>query len=175
MHFDDEHPTRSMAKRLVLRIAGCGMLTWFIASRFPLTTVVAVVVPLWGVALARPLVECAAWLLETLRRAGIGELEGRYHEFQGLPLCIRIRDRQLWVEASGLLAVLEIRTEQLTRRRFADAECMRFRDSRQQEFSLLGIRRLVSISRALDRHKFLLWLEREVVFPHDEKRKRDLV
>ncbi|MEO8079949.1 MAG: hypothetical protein ABI641_05425 [Caldimonas sp.] len=93
-------------RTIAIRLALCLSISWLVwrtsgPSSLPLT------LALYGVALARPLIDLASAIRHEMRRATWHELEGRHFVFKGRPVrVVEGDDRQRWVRLADVRAVV---------------------------------------------------------------------
>ena len=157
---------------IAVRVALCSLVAWG-AWRLFGTAGLVYAAPLFGVALARPLVDLASELRHEMRRAQWREQEGRHYVFRGVPVSvIEDSDKQRWVRLADARAIVGF-----------TASDGALRITYPNGFRLLGRPPQAHLSdEALFVHlgkerspkalKFLHWVEREIVFPARRERER---
>jgi len=96
----------SAVPRIVLRVALCAALSWCVWRIGGLVPMVATA-PLWGVALAKPLIDLASEVRHRMRRHVWKPLEGRHFVFRGMPLqVLEDADHRRWVRAADVRRIV---------------------------------------------------------------------
>ena len=92
--------------RIVLRLALCAALSWCVWRLLGLAPMVATA-PLWGIALAKPLVDLISEARHGMRRHVWKPLEGRHFVFRGMPLqVLEDADHRRWVRAADVRRIV---------------------------------------------------------------------
>jgi hypothetical protein len=160
------------AVNLALRLLACSAVTLL---AYPVLGVKAVVVcsPLFGLALAGPLLSGLGQLPHWARRLAYRGFHGRYFEFRGRQVVVH-EDLagHRWVELNAVRALapqlpVDLRLQRLYPRAFEPAAAQQPACLRAEEL-LLELRSCADPT-AL---RFKLWLEREVAFPARTRRRR---
>jgi len=157
--------------RLALSSAGCALFTWigWKLGRLPWALVAFVFsTPLFGVAVARPLVELAHEGLSWLWRQPLDAWSGRYYEFNGVHVRVLEDAGRLWFCADDVVMACELRVVAAALpglRRVEGLSCL----------SLEAFEALHGTHPDHELGRFLLWARREVVTPWERKRSGALV
>ena len=97
---------QSAAARIVLRLVLCTALAWGAWRIGGLVTMVCTA-PLFGLALARPLLDLASDLRHQMRARVWKPLEGRHFVFRGIPVqVLEDADHRRWVRAADVRAIV---------------------------------------------------------------------
>lgn len=155
---------------MILRVLLCAAITGAAFWKLGGTTWV-LTLPLWGLALARPLVEAAFQLPALSRRLATLGWEGRYTEFDGLRVRTYVVGRELRVAAADVDAVLGWRDTPIGQR----AQSLRIDGRFLGAPATYPVRILISLlenERSPTARRFRHWLEREVAFPHQARQQR---
>jgi hypothetical protein len=129
--------------------------------------------PLFGVLLARPLLELVAELRHSARQLAYSELEGRHFEHRGFSLSIVEDERHhRWVRVSDVRKVIStFPREAVLRQQFPEG----LRDDAAARGPMIHADALLAyLARSTEPGsvRFRNWLEREVVFPAARIRQR---
>ena len=97
--------TRIVAS-IALRLAVCVSLAWAAWHWFGLTTMVTTL-PLFGILLARPLLELAGALRDGMKQVQLAAVEGRHYAFRGRGVqVLDDADRRRWVRLADVRAIV---------------------------------------------------------------------
>jgi hypothetical protein len=168
---DHEGSIRALVIGLTVRIlAGCAV-TWFLYQmQGPFGLLFAA--PVWGMLLARPILELIPAFTRGLRRSAYTDWEGEVHTFETHSLRVRSIGGYAWVVDVDLLAIVGEKASD-TRRRRADAALHApIPDSRLWGLSEAGAVKLLASSRHPEANKVRLFLERQVFLPARKRRER---
>jgi len=157
---------------LALRVALCiavSWLAWWSAGATGFVTSLA----LWGLALARPLLDLAAELRHTLRHAVWHELEGRFHAYRGTPVqVLEDDDGGCWLRVADVRRIVGFTASDGA---LALSYPQGWRSAGRPPEPHLSTEALLrhlgkeSSSEAL---KFRHWVEREIDYPAQRRRER---
>ncbi|MGZ8260588.1 MAG: hypothetical protein ACXWUL_08565 [Caldimonas sp.] len=90
---------------IAARIAACTLLSW-LAWRWLGLTALVTTLPLFGVALARPLLELASELGHQMRRGHWRDVEGRHYAYRGRPVrVVEDGEHRRWVRLADIRAI----------------------------------------------------------------------
>jgi hypothetical protein len=93
-------------RTILVRLALCVLLTWLV-WHFLGTVGLVMTAPMYGVALARPLLDLASAIRHEMRRAQWREVEGRHFAFKGRTVhVLEDADHQRWVRIADVRAVV---------------------------------------------------------------------
>ena len=162
---------RALLLRIAFRFVLCALPTWGV-WRFlqwagqPPAIALALCAPLFGVALARPVMDTVAWLHRTSRELALADVQGRYYNHHGKIIdVVEDAEDQRWLLASDARKVVtglprdEVLLRQYPDRAGAVADAIGFRVRADALLEYLGK------SRDPASLRFKVWLEREVVCP----------
>ena len=157
---------------IMIRLGLCALLSWAVWRWLGLAAMVPTL-PLFGILLARPLLDLASALRHEVKRAQLVEVEGRHYAFRGRRVqVIEDADRRRWVRLADVRAIagftasdgaLAITYPDGVRRLGRPAE------AHVAEEALLA--HLLK-ERAPEAARLRVWVEREIVFPARRERKR---
>ena len=91
---------------IAVRLAACTLLAWLVWRSFGLTSMVTML-PLFGIALARPLLDLASAIKHQMHRAHWRDVEGRHYAYRGRPVRVVEDDqRRRWVRLADIRAIV---------------------------------------------------------------------
>jgi len=128
--------------------------------------------PVWGLLLAKPILELIPAVTSALRRSAYGDWEGEVHTFETHPLRVRDVGGYVWIVDGDLLAVLGEKPSDTQRRRADAAFHAPIPDTSLWGWSEPGAIKLLAASRHPDANKLRLFLERQVFLPARKRRER---
>ncbi|MEO8310823.1 MAG: hypothetical protein ABI520_06590 [Caldimonas sp.] len=157
---------------IALRLAVCALVSWVVWRWFGLTAMVPTL-PLFGILLARPLLELAGALRDGMKEVQLAAVEGRHYAFRGHRVqVLEDPDRRRWVRLADVRAIVGFTASD-------GALAITYRD---------GVRRLgkpaephvseeallthLLKERAPEAARLRVWVEREIVFPARRERAR---
>lgn len=157
---------------IALRLGVCGLVAWAAWRWLGLTTMVTTL-PLFGILLARPLLELAGALRDGMKQVQLAAVEGRHYAFRGRHVqVLEDADRRRWVRLADVRAIVGFTASD-------GALAITYRD---------GVRRLgrpaephiseeallahLLKERAPEAARLRVWVEREIVFPARRERER---
>lgn len=164
---------RAMLIELAARIGLGSLVTWFLYHRSGAVGLVFAA-PLWGVLLAKPILEFVPALVRGAKRAAWGGRDSDAVAFGIHRLRVRYVAGYPWVVDEDLLAVVGETSSDAVRRRADPAKCAQLPDSVLWGFSERGAVDHLSSSRHPDANKLRLLLERQVFLPARSKREREM-
>jgi hypothetical protein len=127
-------------------------------------------IPLYGTALAKPLVELFEEGLTWLSRQPLRQWEGRYYEFNGIQIRVYEDDEKLWFVAKDVLAATHVSAIPGS---FIATHSQGFRvlaGTRLTCLDLDTVEKVLARSREHEPGRFILWARREVETPWERKR-----
>ena len=159
---------RSIALRLVL----CGGATWGV-WRLGFGGGTVFMAGLFGVALARPLLELASEVRHQMRRANWRELEGRHYVFRGVPIKVtEDADRQRWVRLADVRKAIGFTAGDAALQVAYPAGFQRIGRGAQAHLGDEALLAHLAKERSPEAIRLRLWVEREIVFPARRERER---
>jgi hypothetical protein len=151
--------------KIALRLAGCAAVTWLAWGTFGLFSVVFMA-PLFGVALARPILDLAEESAQATRRAAWRGLHGRHFQYKGFRVevtqdeddrrCLRLADVRKIV--SGLPADAVLRS-------VLPGALSNAADANAVSIEAGALLRYLQKATDPGSLRFKLWLEREEINP----------
>ncbi|MCE2988940.1 MAG: hypothetical protein LW838_02180 [Nitrosomonadaceae bacterium] len=126
-------------------------------------------IPLWGVILAKPILEFVGSYFDWAKREPYAKWQGRYYEFYGTHVRAEEDDEQIWFMERDLLKMLGRKPEKTNKLSYGEGN---YREIRPGVLLLSesAVVALASRSHHPDAGKLRFWLEREVIAPHRKRR-----
>jgi hypothetical protein len=91
---------------IVVRLAGCTLISWLVWRKFGLAGMMPTL-PLFGIALARPLLDFASAVGQWMRRAHWRDVNGRHYAYRGRPVRVVEDDEHgRWVRLADVRAIV---------------------------------------------------------------------
>jgi len=148
---------------LALRILICAAVTW---TGVVLTGLIGFVLtaPIWGVLLAKPILEFFPAFERLVHRQAFQEWEGKYYKYGRTHLRVYFNGDDAWFIAKDVLSVLDKTPESWRDARFTAEEYGVIPGRSEMGFSPAGVVKLTQLSGHPEAPKFRLWFERAVVF-----------
>ncbi len=124
--------------------------------------------PLWGVILAKPILEFFGGYFDWAKREPYAKWQGRYYEFYGTHVRAEEDDEQIWFMERDLLKILGRKPEKTNKLSYGEGN---YREMRPGVLLLSESAAVALAGRSHhpDAGKLKFWLEREVIAP---RRKR---
>ena len=126
--------------------------------------------PLWGVLLAKPILEMVKSYMDFAEQQPYIPWQGRYYAFQGKQIRIFEEDGVLWFVDRDVLRVLDKEPTSAMRIAYGEVDYKPIAEAGTMAFSERVVARVVSLIRHAEAGKFKFWIEREVIAPHHKKR-----
>ena len=157
---------------IAVRGAGCALLFWWIWRTFGLATAMPVAA-LFGIALARPLIEFAEAVARLMHHAHWRDVEGRHYAYRGREVAVvEDDDRHRWLRLADVRAIVGFTATD-------GALAVSYPDAVQQlgrppatyvrDDALLGH---LAKERSAEAARLRSWVEREIAFPARRERER---
>lgn len=161
-----------VTQTILIRLALCALVTWAV---WRLGSAIAAIgtIALYGIALARPLVDLASELRHQVRRAHWHDREGRHYVFRGVPLSVHEdAEHRRWIRLADVRAVVGYTASdaalELT---YPNGWRLLGRPSEPHLSDDALITHLTK-ERSPTTAKFRHWAEREIGFPARRRRER---
>ncbi len=148
---------------LVLRLAVCVGVAWTGVMLMGLIGL-AITAPIWGVMLAKPILEFFPALHGAIHRQALQEWEGKYYKYGRTHLRVYFDGDDVWFVAKDILSVLDKMPGSWRDARFTPEEYGVIPGRTENGFSPAGVMKLTLLSGHPEAPKFRLWFERAVVF-----------
>jgi len=157
---------------IALRLAVCIGISWAVWRGFGLTTMVPTLA-LFGILLARPLLDLAGALRDGMKQVQLAPVEGRHYAFRGRPVAVvDDADRRRWVRLADVRAIVGFTaTDGALAIAYPDGVRRLGRPAEphvSEEALLAHLRK----ERAPEAARLRVWVEREIVFPARRERER---
>jgi hypothetical protein len=151
--------------RILVRLVLCAVASYFMWRRWG-PTGLAISAPLFGVALARPIIDLVAEFSVMAKRAALGDLEGRNFEFRGQRLDVAEHDDgHRWISVRDLRKVLHAFPRDAVLRAQFPAEVRHDPALRGERIRADAVLTHLRKATETDAIKFRNWIERDVIFP----------
>jgi hypothetical protein len=122
--------------------------------------------------LGRPVLEGFLWLVERLRRRAYADVEGRYYQFSGNPIdIVEEADGARWLALAQVRRTVDGLPPFASLQRL-DAGGVRRGDDGRERIEARTLVQVLAKAQALPTRRFVVWLEREVIFPAQRKARR---
>jgi hypothetical protein len=157
----------SFAIRLSLAFAISGGIYWLTKSH----VMMVLSLPVWGVLLAKPIVETLETYFDFARKQPWRKWQGHYYEFQGHQIRIYEMDGALWFCDTDIFNALGLKLDPSLQRVYSATEYTVLEGTKLKAFSEATVLRVISHIRHAEVGKLKFWLEREVIRPHYNKKK----
>jgi len=156
---------------VTFRVAFCSACTWFVYWKMDGLISVVLLSPLWGVLLAKPILEGLGTYFGWVKKQPYIPWQGRYYEFEGTHVRVyEDDDGRLWFCDKDVLKVLGQKPSNAHHVAYGEADYRVVEGAGVKAFSEAAVLRVVSRVRHPSTGKFKFWLEREVLAPHHRKR-----
>ena len=157
---------------IVVRLAGCTLLAWLVWRSFGLTSMVTML-PLFGIALARPLIDLASAIRHLMHRAHWRDVEGRHYAYRGRPVrVVEDDEHRRWVRLADIRAIVGFTaSDGALAVSYPDAVLAIGRPPvpHVRDEALLAH---LAKERSPEALRLRRWVEREIVFPARRERER---
>jgi hypothetical protein len=161
-----------VAATIVVRLAACTLLSWLVWRSFGVAAMVPTLA-LFGIALARPLLDLASALRHAMNRAHWRDVEGRHYAYRGRPVRVVEDDAHgRWIRLADVRAIVGFTaTDGALAITYPESVA---RIGRPPEPHLRDEALLAHLDKERSPEALRLrhWLEREVVFPARRERER---
>jgi hypothetical protein len=157
---------------ILVRGGGCALLFWWIWRTFGLASAMPVV-GLFGIALARPLIDLAEALGWQMRRAHWRDVEGRHYAYRGRTVAVVEDDEHRhWLRLADVRAIVGFTASDGSLAvSYPERVCELGRPATPHVRDDALIAHLAK-ERSPEAARLRLWVEREVAFPAKRKRER---
>jgi hypothetical protein len=151
--------------RILVRLALCALASYFAWRRWG-PSGLAISAPIFGVALARPVIDLVAELSVTARQVALGDLEGRNFEFRGHRLNVAEHDDgHRWISVRDVRKVLPSFPRDAVLRSQFPADMQHDEALKGERIRADALLTHLRKATETDAIKFRNWLERDVIFP----------
>jgi hypothetical protein len=150
---------------LALRLAVCVSVSWAIWHWFGLSTMVPVL-PLFGILLARPLIELAGALRDGMKQVQLAAVEGRHYAFRGRSVqVLEDADKRRWVRLADVRAIVGFTASDGALAISYPHGVRRLGRPAEAHVSAEALLAHLRKEQAPEAARLSLWVEREIVFP----------
>ena len=157
---------------VVLRLLACSAFTWLVWRWIGVASLV-VCAPLFGVALARPVLELAEHTTLLAKRLGYRKINGRHFEHHGRSLDIVDDDEGYrWVSTADVRKVVSGLPGDAVLERLFPGDVRRDPAAGVPRLKAEALHACLDKATEAGTLKFRLWLQREVILPADLRRQR---
>ena len=151
--------------RIAFRLLLCCVATYALWLRLG-TTGFAISAPIFGAALARPIIDLVAEFTAQARHAALADLAGRNYEFRGARLDIaEYDDGYRWISLRDVRKVLPAMPRDAVLRSRFPADLLHDEDLKGERIRAEALLDYLRKSMESDAIRFRNWLEKDVVFP----------
>jgi hypothetical protein len=128
--------------------------------------------PIFGLLLARPLIDILASSSRAAKDYVYGELQGRFFAFRDIAIDILVDDGDRWIKLSDVRKViLGLPSDAFFAQQYPEG-CPLPHNNSDLRIEARSLLHYLQRCTTQDSNKFKLWLQRQVVFPADQIRAR---
>jgi hypothetical protein len=158
--------------RVAIRLLLCAAVSWVVWRYFGLAVAVASA-PLYGIALARPLIDLASDLRHATRAAVWRPLEGRHFAYRGTPVqVLEDEDHRRWVRAADVRSIVGHTATNGALALTYPSGWRTMGKPAEPHFSDEALIAHLTKESAPEALRFRHWAEREIAFPAQRLRER---
>ena len=158
--------------RIAIRLLLCAAMSWVVWRYFGLAVAVATA-PLYGIALARPMIDLASDLRHATRAAVWRPLEGRHFVYRGTPVqVLEDDDHRRWVRAADVRAIVGHTATHGALALTYPSGWRTMGKPAEPHFSDEALIAHLTKESAPEALRFRHWAEREIAFPAQRLRER---
>ena len=158
--------------RIAIRVLLCAAVSWVVWRYFGVAVAVASA-PLYGIALARPLIDLASDLRHATRAAVWRPLEGRHFVYRGTPVqVLEDDDHRRWVRAADVRAIVGHTASHGAISLTYPSGWRTMGKPAEPHFSDEALIAHLMKASAPEALRFRHWAEREIAFPAQRLRER---
>ena len=157
---------------IAVRLAACTLLSWLVWRSFGAVSMVTTL-PLFGIALARPLLDLASALRHAMNRAHWRDVEGRHYAYRGRPVRVVEDDAHgRWVRLADVRAIVGFTASDGALAIAYPEDVTRL--GRPPEPHLRDVALLAHLEKERSPEALRLrhWVEREIAYPARRERER---
>jgi hypothetical protein len=157
---------------IALRLGACLLVSWTVWRWLGAATMAATL-PLFGILLARPLIELASALRHGMKRAQLAPVEGRHYAFRGRRVdVVEDADRRRWVRLADVRAIVGFTASDGALAISYPDGVRRLGRPAQAHVSEEALLAHLLKERSPEAARLRVWIEREIVFPARRERER---
>jgi hypothetical protein len=161
-----------VAASILLRLAGCVLFAWAVADWLGKVAMITIL-PIFGIALARPLIDLASEIGAAMRRAYWRDVEGSHFAFRGQPVgVVTDADRRRWVRLADIRAVAGSTAGDAALALSYPDSVSRFGRAAEPHLDAEALLAHLRKERSPEAVRFARWVKREIVFPARRERER---
>jgi hypothetical protein len=161
-----------VAASILLRLAGCVLFACAVAHWLGKVAMITIL-PIFGVALARPLIELASALRAATRRAYWRDVEGSHFAFRDRPIgVVSDADKRRWVRLADIRAVAGFTASDGALALSYPDGVSRFGRAAEPHLDAEALLAHLRKERSPEAIRFARWVKREIVFPGRRERER---
>jgi hypothetical protein len=163
--------TRILAT-IALRLVVCGGISWAVWRLFGLSSMVPTL-GLFGILLARPLLDLAGALRDGMKQVQLAAVEGRHYAFRGRAVqVLDDAERRRWVRLADVRAIVGFTASDGALAISYPDGVRRLGRPAEAHISEEALLAHLLKERAPDAARLRVWVEREIVFPARRERER---
>ena len=157
---------------LALRLAFCLLLSWTVWRWFGAATMVPTLA-LFGILLARPLLDLAGELRDGMKQVQLAPVQGRHYAFRGRAVgVVDDADRRRWVRLADVRAIVGFTASDGALAIAYPDGVRRLGRPPEPHISEEALLAHLLKERAPEAARLRVWVEREIVFPARRERER---
>ena len=157
---------------IALRLAVCAAISWTVWRSFGLASMVPTLA-LFGILLARPLLDLAGALRDGMKQAQLADIEGRHYAFRGRTIhVVDDPDRRRWMRLADIRAIVGFTASDGALAISYPGGVRRLGRLAQPHIGEEALLAHLAKERAPDAARLRVWVEREIVFPARRERER---
>ncbi len=162
----------AVCKTLALRLSLCCLFSWLVWRTLGLTSMIATL-GMFGVALARPLIDLASAIRHEMRRATWHDVEGRHFAYRGHSVrVVEDADHQRWIRLADVRAIVGFTASDAALQLTYPNGWRRLGRPLEPHLSDEALLAHLAKERLPSAAKLRHWVEREIVFPARRQRER---
>jgi hypothetical protein len=157
---------------IALRLTGCVLLSWSVWRWLGAASMVPTL-PLFGIALAKPLIDLASEIRQAMKRAHWRDVEGQHYAFRGHAVkVVTDADRRRWVRLADIRAIAGFTASDGALAITYPNGVRRLGRRAEVHVSDEALLAHLQKERSPDSIRLCTWVEREIVFPARRERER---
>jgi len=157
---------------IAIRIAGCTLLSWLVWRSFGAAPMV-ITLPLFGIALARPLLDLASELRHQMNRAHWRDVQGRHYAYRGRPVrVVEDDERRRWVRLADIRAIVGFTASDGALAIAYPEAVLRIGRPPEPHVRAEALLAHLEKERSPEAVRLRIWVERDIVFPARRERER---
>lgn len=162
----------SLAASIALRLGICLLVSWAV-WRWGGAAAMVSTLPLFGILLARPLIDLASAIRHGMKQAQLAEVEGRHYAFRGRRIeVVEDVDRRRWVRLADVRAIVGFTASDGALAISYPDGVRRLGRAAEAHVSDEALLAHLLKERSPEAARLRAWVEREIVFPARRERER---